>query len=479
MRSPHRRRRAPARHIHPRRSATGQRHLPRRDGHRRLPVARGSDSAADVKAWIAAQNEFTRAYLDGIPQRPAIARRVAELLRARRCGATTSNCAAQLFAMKSRAAANQPLLVVMPANGNVAKERVVLDPCPRRQGPHDDRFLPRLLRRQARRRLAVRQRQRKRHAPTSMKWRRASGCPMSCRASIIRPPAAASSGRPTAAASTTRATRTTASAPPADRHFYQTVWFHALGTPISADRYVIGRDFPRIAEIDLHGSRNGQHLLAEVRNGDGGDIAFHLRDSAGQWTQIADFNDGIKRIEFGDDGRLYAMSIKDAPLGRIIAIPLADPALAKAIVVVPESNIGAEAATPAKIAALCALSRRRTQRGAHFHARWQAPAGSAGRTVVRGRHRRASRRRRCAGAHDELSLAADVVSLRCGAQPARAHQAERQASRSLRRRRRRARIRGVEGRHENPGQHHSSQGHAARRPQPGAAVRVRRATASA
>src|SRR4029079_15093475 len=67
--------------------------------------------------------------------------------------------------------------------------------------------------------------------------------------------------------------------PAADRHFYQTVWFHALGTPISADRSVVGRDFPRIAEINLRGSRNGQYLVAEVRNGDGGDIAFHLRDS--------------------------------------------------------------------------------------------------------------------------------------------------------------------------------------------------------
>src|SRR4029450_4982403 len=86
-------------------------------------------SAADVKAWIAAQNQLTRAYLDAIPQRPAIARRVAELMRAR---AVRRNDFAlrggRLFAMKNAPPNNQPQLVVLPANGDVAKERVVVDP---------------------------------------------------------------------------------------------------------------------------------------------------------------------------------------------------------------------------------------------------------------------------------------------------------------------------------------------------------------
>src|SRR5947207_9724310 len=39
-----------------------------------------NDGAPEVKQWAAAQNAFTRRYLDAIPQRPAIAKRVAELL---------------------------------------------------------------------------------------------------------------------------------------------------------------------------------------------------------------------------------------------------------------------------------------------------------------------------------------------------------------------------------------------------------------
>src|SRR6266498_3037119 len=38
------------------------------------------DGTPEVKQWTVAQNALTRRYLDAIPQRPAIAKRVAELL---------------------------------------------------------------------------------------------------------------------------------------------------------------------------------------------------------------------------------------------------------------------------------------------------------------------------------------------------------------------------------------------------------------
>ena len=120
--------------------------------------------------------------------------------------------------------------------------------------------------------------------------------------------------------------------PADDRHFFQQVWFHTLGAPRATDRYVIGKEFPRIAETSLAGSRDGRYLLAIVRNGDGGDIAFHLRGPDGRWTAVAGFGDGVKQAAFGDDGNLYAMTIRDAPLGQIIAMPLAKPAVAVLVV---------------------------------------------------------------------------------------------------------------------------------------------------
>jgi len=126
--------------------------------------------------------------------------------------------------------------------------------------------------------------------------------------------------------------------PEADLHFYQQVWMHTLGTPDSADTYELGRDFPRIAEITLAASVDGKWLLAAVANGDGGDFAHYLRDPSGAWQQLTRFEDGIKMIKFGKDAALYLLGKKNAPHGKILRLPLADPDVAKAIVVVPEGR---------------------------------------------------------------------------------------------------------------------------------------------
>ena len=126
--------------------------------------------------------------------------------------------------------------------------------------------------------------------------------------------------------------------PEADVNFYQQVWFHRLGAPVADDQYAIGKDFPRIAEIALDASDDGQWILASVANGDGGDFAHYLRDAAGQWQQLTRFEDGIKQVKFGRDGALYLLSRKDAPRGKVLRLPLATLDLAKATVAVPESR---------------------------------------------------------------------------------------------------------------------------------------------
>jgi prolyl oligopeptidase len=126
--------------------------------------------------------------------------------------------------------------------------------------------------------------------------------------------------------------------PASDLHFYQQIWFHKLGTPASADNYELGRDFPRIAEIDLSASEDGKQLLVTVANGDGGDYAHYLRDAPGSWKQITRFEDGVKVIKFGKDAALYLLSRQNAPRGKILRLPLAGLGLTKATVVVPETQ---------------------------------------------------------------------------------------------------------------------------------------------
>ena len=74
-----------------------------------------------------------------------------------------------------------------------------------------------------------------------------------------------------------------------DANFYQQVYFHKLGTPASSDTYVIGKDFPRIAEIKLSTTDDGRYLLVSVANGDGGEFAHYFLNPAGQCAVAHEF----------------------------------------------------------------------------------------------------------------------------------------------------------------------------------------------
>ena len=307
------------------------------------------DASAEVKRWASEQNAATRRYLDGIAQRPAIAARVGELLRSAPMQHYDFEYRKQLFAMKNQPPKNQPLLVVLPPSADVGAERVILDPNELDDGKgrttidfykpsYDGRY------------VAVSLSENGSEEGTAYVYDTSTGKRL--------PDVVAGVNYPTAGGSIEWATDSRGfyytrypqgnERPAEDRHFYQQVYFHELGTPVGGDRYVFGKDLPRIAEIALQGSRDGRLLLAEVRNGDGGEVAYHLRAADGTWTKVAGFDDGVKQVAFGDNGNLYAMSVKDAALGRIIAIPIATPTLAHARVAVPETNIVAERVLPTR-----------------------------------------------------------------------------------------------------------------------------------
>jgi prolyl oligopeptidase len=126
--------------------------------------------------------------------------------------------------------------------------------------------------------------------------------------------------------------------PPEDANFYQQVYFHKLGTDPKQDAYVIGKEFPRIAEIQLRTSDNGRWLIAAVANGDGGQFAHYVMDSSGHWTQVTHFEDEIVSAKVGPNNDLYLLSRKDAPRGRILRLRLPNLPLSEAKVVVQESS---------------------------------------------------------------------------------------------------------------------------------------------
>ncbi len=127
--------------------------------------------------------------------------------------------------------------------------------------------------------------------------------------------------------------------PDADLAFYQQVYFHKLGTPFAQDRYEIGKDFPRIAEIALESSNDGKHVLATVSNGDGGEYAHYLLGPSGGWIQLTKFADRITQANLGLDNSLYLLSLKDSPRGKLLRMSLEGrPELSKTTVFVEQGE---------------------------------------------------------------------------------------------------------------------------------------------
>ncbi|MEP7275561.1 MAG: S9 family peptidase, partial [Betaproteobacteria bacterium] len=301
-----------------------------------------NDAAATVTAWAGAQNALTRRWLDALPARAAVAQQIGRLLQAEPVTRYGFQFRKQLFAFKRQPPRAQPLLVVLKSTAVVSSERTVVDPVALDptgrtaidffRPSHDGRHVVVSLSKDGS------------EDGTAYVFDVATGKRLPDVVPRVAFPTGGGSVEWAADNGGFFYTRYPQGSerPAADRHFYQQIWFHALGTPAASDRYVLGKDFPRIAETALQASGDGRHLLATVANGDGGEFAFHLRTPDGRWTEVAGFDDEVKDVVFGDDGNLYALTVKDALLGRIVAIPLARPALAQARVVVPEDKVPAE-----------------------------------------------------------------------------------------------------------------------------------------
>lgn len=300
-----------------------------------------------VRAWNVAQNRFTRAALDRILFREQLYQRFKHLYTA-----TSSDYyalrerAGRLFAIKSQPPKDQHLLVVLDARGDPATERAVLDP--NLLDPDGtttiDFYQPSLDGRL----VAVSLSQNGSEEGTLHVYEVATGRELGDLIPRVTYPTAGGSVTWNADGSGIYYTRYPRpdERPAEDLTFYQQVYFHRLGAPTDADTYVIGADFPRIAEIELDTSHDGRYILATVANGDGGEYAHYLRGPDGEWTQVTQFADQVKQAHLGNDDALYLLAYKGTPNGQVLRVPLAAPDLAQAQVVVGESDAAIESITP-------------------------------------------------------------------------------------------------------------------------------------
>jgi prolyl oligopeptidase len=299
-------------------------------------LERAGDS--DVAAWSRAQNAYTRSILDAYPDRAPIRARVRELLVSQSSSYTDVRARGKvLFALKDQPPKQQPFLVVLASADDTATERIIVDP--NELDPSGKTTIDMYAPTRDGKLVAVSLSQGGSESGDLHVYDVATG--------KARPDVVPRAHGGTAGGSVawnaygngffyTRYPRK-GERPPLDMDFYQQVYFHWLGRPSSEDDYAVGRDFPRIAEIELEASDDGRFTLAKVANGDGGDFSFHVRGAKGAWTEIAPFGSKVIGAQFGRDNRLYLLS-RAAPRGQVLRLSSPAVPLGKAEVVVPEGD---------------------------------------------------------------------------------------------------------------------------------------------
>ncbi|WP_437590943.1 prolyl oligopeptidase family serine peptidase [Sorangium sp. So ce1000] len=296
-------------------------------------------SSPEVARWVAEQNRLSRAYLDAVPARGALRARVQEIL-----SATSANYYAlddaggQIFALKDQPPKQQPFLVVLKSVNDPASERTLVDPEVIDPKGHTtiDWFVPS----RDGKRVAVSLSEGGTENGTVRVYDVATGKETGDTVPYASSGTAGGSLAWTGDGKGFYYTRhpRPGERPREDMGFFQQIYFHKLGTPDKDDPYALGKEFPRIAEVELTTSESGKLVLASVQNGDGGEYWHYLLDASGKWRRFADLPDKVIRVVFGSDDRLYLLSRKDAPRGKVLRLSPGKLDLAAAELVVPESE---------------------------------------------------------------------------------------------------------------------------------------------
>jgi prolyl oligopeptidase len=277
----------------------------------------------EVKAWSAAENARSRAYLDALPGRAAVAAKLLRLTKAASAQANGLQARGDhVFALYADPAKQQPWLIVMNAAADPKSRRDLVDP---------NAFDP--------------------AGHTEIDWYSASPDGSKVAVSLSRNGSEdgtlhvydTSSGKeieppidrvqyPTAGGAVAWSgdskgfwyTRyPDSSAPEAERHFNQALYLHRLGEPLSDDNLVLSarNGLPRTAEIYLDQGQGGAAGLASVEFGDGGQYQHYVLEPDGSAIQISHYADKvIGGAVIGRDGTVYGVSRLNAPMGKIVKL---------------------------------------------------------------------------------------------------------------------------------------------------------------
>jgi prolyl oligopeptidase len=298
------------------------------------------ENGADPRAvaWAKAEDAQARKFLDALPVRAALHARLTRLIS----GTSPSYrdlvaAGGRVFATYVQPPKQQPMIAVMGRDADPAHARVVIDPnlLDPSGGTAVDWFVPS----PDGTKLAVSLSVGGSEDGTLHVFDVATGRDSGLRIPRVQYPTGGGSVAWRADSRGFYYTRYPGEERPAeDRHFYQQVFYHKLGDDAAHDLYVVGRNFPRIAEIDLDSRQNANYVLVRVANGDGGQFEHFVIYPDGSVRQMTVFEDQVVGAAIGPDDRIYLNSRRDAPRGKLLVMPLSDPNLADAATLIAQGD---------------------------------------------------------------------------------------------------------------------------------------------
>ncbi len=311
----------------------------------------------ETRAWTKAQHERTAAYLGALPSYDDIRRRAEEILTVDSISYTDpQRGGATFFALKNQPPKQQSYLVELSDLGNLATERVLVDP--NAIDPSGATAIDWYAPSPDGRLLGVSLSSHGTEDGTLHVYDATTG--ELADSPIPRASSGTAGGSMAWRGDGAAFWYTRHPAPgerrPEDEGFFQEVWVHEVGST-GEDRRDLA-DAPaddRIVEHYLSASFDGRWVLDRAQKGDGGEWQLFVRPSGlGDWWLIADLSDKVVDAAFGRDA-IFLLSAKGAPNGQILRLAMEPGASAvDAAVVVPQSAVTIEglAATEGRLWAL-------------------------------------------------------------------------------------------------------------------------------